>query len=223
LRHSAVYLGWRGSDVSQELERLVAGRYDVLHAEHYGFGDDVDQSAIAPDGADYLFSFGPVIVRRPLLDRIRVAAINFHTAPPRWPGRGSVSFALYHGDREFGVTAHLMTEAVDAGAILRVLRFPIEPGDTVASLDAKTKSEIVPLATAVLDDLERNDGRPVATDERWERPALTLRDMEALLRIEDDDDEDIVRRKIRAFAHPTKPGPYLERSGFRFWYVDGEA
>ena len=33
--------------------------------------------------------------------------------------------------------------------------------------------------------------------------------MEALMRIDDEDNDDVVKRKIRAFAHPTKPGPFI--------------
>src|SRR5262249_38807468 len=127
-------------------------------------------------------------------------------------------FALLSGDSELGVTAHLMTEEVDAGAILRVVRFPIAPDDDVASLDQRTKAAIPALATDVVRDLLAT-GAPQPSGERWERKALTQADLIARMRVEEHDDDAAVARKIRAFAHPTKPGPYIERSGHRFWYV----
>jgi methionyl-tRNA formyltransferase len=216
---SAVYLGWAGSPVSNDVEEIVRQAYDLGFSAHLAFGEQIDQDSIVPGGADYLFSFGPTIVGAALLDRVRTAAINFHTGPPRWPGRGSVSFALLHDDTDFGVTAHLMIDEVDAGPIIRVLRFPISPSDTVESLDARTKEALPRLVELVLEDLSRNGGAPVQSGEQWERAALRQADLLREMRITDADDAASVARKIRAFAHPTKPGPYIERAGERFWYL----
>ena len=156
-----------------------------------------------------------------LLSRIRLGAVNFHTGPPRWPGRGSISFALLNGDDDFGVTAHLMIEEIDAGPILCVLRFPIEGTDDVASIDARAKAAIPELAAATLRDLA-DDPVPRPSGERWERGAMTQAQLLDRMRIEDGADEEDISRAIRAFAHPTKPGPYIERAGRRFWYLGAE-
>ena len=218
-RPSAVYLGWADSPVSRQVEELIGGAFDLEFSQHLEFGERLEQGSIAPDGADYLFSFGPTIVRAPLLGRIRRAAINFHTGPPRWPGRGSVSFALLHDDADFGVTAHLMADEVDAGPIIQVVRFPIESDESVESLDAKTKAAIPELVRFVLEDLGRNDGSPSLSGERWERRAMKQADLLEEMRIGATDDAALVARKIRAFSHPSKPGPYVERAGERFWYL----
>ena len=221
MRPTAVYLGWQGSEVSTNVESLLRERLDVVFAREFAFGEPFDQDEIAPHGVDYLFSFGPLIVRKALLDRVRRAAVNLHTGPPRWPGRGSVSFALLEDDAEFGVTAHLMAAAVDAGPILHVVRFPISADDDVESLDARTKSAIPELAETVLDDLLAS-GEPRPSGDHWERAALTQAELLERMRILDGDDESTVVRKIRAFAHPAKPGPYVERFGHRFWYRTGD-
>lgn len=218
-RADAAYLGWADSPASNEVEQILGASFTLVFTDHFSFGDRFDENAVAPLGVDYLFSFGPTIVRTPLLSRVRRAAINFHTGPPRWPGRGSVSFALLDDDRDFGVTAHLMTETVDAGPILKVIRFPIEMTDTVEALDARAKEAIPRLVEAVVSDLEHGGGAAVPSGERWERPAMTRRDLIAAMRIDDADGPDVVQRKIRAFAHPTRPGPYVERGGVRFWYA----
>ena len=44
---------------------------------------------------------------------------------------------LAAGDRETGVTAHLVDEEYDHGAIIAQCRVPVEPGDTVDSLSAR--------------------------------------------------------------------------------------
>lgn len=75
--------------------------------------------------ANYLFNFlsAPFV---PLAERMKFeAAINFHPAPPEYPGVGSASRALYDRRMWHGVTAHLMDDQYDHGLILRVRRFPI--------------------------------------------------------------------------------------------------
>lgn len=192
----------------------------MVFSHHCDGRETIDQGAIAAEEPDYLFSFGPTIVRQRLLRAVKVAAINFHTGPPAWPGRGSVSFALYEGDAEFGVTAHIITDEIDQGPIVRVMRFAIDPSDDVVSLDARTKEAIPKLAAAVLDDLDTVGVMPIA-GERWERKTKRYEDLLSLMRVTPDEDLESIRRKIRAFAHPTKPGPYVEIAGERFWYRVG--
>jgi len=53
-------------------------------------------------------------------------AVNFHPAPPAYPGVGAASLALYDMCKTYGVTAHRMTDKYDAGQILRVRSFSID-------------------------------------------------------------------------------------------------
>jgi methionyl-tRNA formyltransferase len=216
---AALYLGWAGSETSELVLDILTDHFEVSFARRCSFGDHLDQEDLAKLRADFLFSFGPVIVRSVLLESVRVAAINFHTGPPKWPGRGSCSFALWDGDKEFGVTAHLMENAVDSGAILRVVRFPIESGDSAETLHEKALRSVPKLVELVVADLESNNWRPVPGEERWERAAMRQRDLVRTMQVEDTDSAVTVSNKIRAFAHSSKPGPYVDRHGFRFWYL----
>jgi hypothetical protein len=58
----------------------------------------------------------PVIVPKSILEQIGYGAVNFHPGPPSYPGWAPAHFALYDQADEFGATAHLMVEKVDAGA-----------------------------------------------------------------------------------------------------------
>ena len=121
------------------------------------------------------------------------------------------------------MTAHLMTKEVDAGDILRVLRFPIAPEETAASLHDKVLNHIPKLVTLLAEDLRLNSWRPIVSGDMWQRKALRQKDLVALMRIVDPADNTEVRRKVRAFSHPEKPGPYLQLHGFKFWYLPGKA
>ena len=51
--------------------------------------------------------------------------INFHPSPPRYRGVGGFNLAILNSDKEFGVTAHLMTSKVDDGLIIDMKSFKI--------------------------------------------------------------------------------------------------
>ena len=73
----------------------------------------------------------PVIVPKRILDQIGYGAVNFHPGPPSYPGWAPAHFALYDQADEFGATAHLMVEKVDAGPIIDLAAFPIPPNTSV--------------------------------------------------------------------------------------------
>ncbi|WP_273842814.1 phosphoribosylglycinamide formyltransferase [Rubrobacter calidifluminis] len=80
-------------------------------------------------GAGYMRILSPVFLER------FPAIINVHPSLlPRFRGLGAVRRALEAGERETGVTVHLMVEEVDAGPILAQERVPILPGDTEETL-----------------------------------------------------------------------------------------
>src|SRR5690348_17102203 len=47
----------------------------------------------------------------------KATSINFHPAPPEYPGIGCINFALYEGATSFGVTCHHIAKKVDTGSI----------------------------------------------------------------------------------------------------------
>ena len=64
---------------------------------------------------DYLFSFKTSIIVAPhLLKRVRRYAVNIHGGTPEFPGRDPHHFAVYHGAKLFGATAHFMNDLVDS-------------------------------------------------------------------------------------------------------------
>src|ERR1700742_3040134 len=77
----------------------------------------------------------PIIVPPTVLAALGYGAYNFHPGPPEYPGWAPAHFALYEGAADFGVTAHAMSERVDAGPIVDIARFPISADISVAALE----------------------------------------------------------------------------------------
>lgn len=178
-----------------------------------------DVRALADGDVDYLFSFlNPIVLPQSVLGAARVAAVNFHPAPPRWPGVGCVSYALYHGDADFGVTAHVMTNTVDAGPIIRVLQFPIIEGEDNLSLSRRAVDYALVLYYEVLTVIASTGELPSST-QRWDGPARTWNEFRRWMTLSAHDSVEEIRRKVRAVAHPDWPGPMLEVGGFTFVYT----
>jgi methionyl-tRNA formyltransferase len=164
---------------------------------------------------DYLLSYlSPWRIGSRLLDRVRKAALNFHPGPPSYPGIGCTNFALYNGERTYGVTCHHMAPSVDTGAIVAVRRFPILEHDTVLSLTERCHAAIFVMFAEILDIMTRGEALPDA-GERWTRAAYKRADLDALCRITPDMPAAEVARRVRATTYPGMPGPYLEVDGAR--------
>jgi len=221
---TAIYHGsQRNRQVSDQILGIIQESLSVLFQVHFGDEDGklFDQQTLVNLSADFLFSCCHLIVRKPLLDSIRIGAINFHPAPPDYPGSGAWERALLAGDREFGCTAHIMYQEVDAGPILRVVRFPIFDEDDAETLRQRTSAPRLELVRLVIEDLKRNNWQPVPNGESWSGKAMRQKEVDKWAQIFETDSESDVAKKLRAFAHSKKPGPFIEKAGARFWYLKG--
>jgi methionyl-tRNA formyltransferase len=77
----------------------------------------------------------PLIFPRELLEIPALGAINFHPSLlPRCRGCHPIFWTLASGETQGGVTAHLMTEEVDAGDIVARIPLPLTEEDDYGSL-----------------------------------------------------------------------------------------
>ena len=99
------------------------------------------------------------IITEPVLRAPRLGAFNLHPGPlPRYAGLNGVSWAIYRGERVYGVTVHQMVPALDAGPIAEQALFPIEDSDTALSLATKCVRVGIPLMEKLLNKLSAADG-----------------------------------------------------------------
>ena len=166
---------------------------------------------------DYIISYlSPWIIPGYLLDRARVASINFHPGPPEYPGIGCTNFAIYDEADTFGVTCHHMAPEVDTGAIIAVKRFSLYNNDTVLSLTQRCYTHIHAMFYDIMDSILGNSELPQSA-EFWTRRPYTRAELNELCRTPDMPDEE-VRRRIRATTYPGAQGAYMEAGGARFEY-----
>ena len=206
-------------DLAGPAEECARANFDVCHVSGHSREErrfpPAAAEAVACENVDILLNYlAPMIVPGPVLRGVLREAINFHPAPPAWPGIGSASYALYRGDEMFGATAHRMTTTVDGGEIVRVVRFPILPDDSCAKLSDRALISTLVLFRDVCDELSRT-GYVAASGDRWERAAITRAEFERWMTLSASDSPDEVARKVRALWHPRFPGPFFEIDGVR--------
>lgn len=184
-----------------EAERVAAFcrmAFGAVEAYHGDWGHALPDGAGRWEG-DIIVSYcSRWIVPKALLDRARIA-INFHPAPPTYPGTGGLNWALYENSPTFGVTCHHMIPAVDAGPIVETRRFQVLPGDDVASLFARTHLHLEVLACDVLAALA--DAQPLpAASETWASKTRKRAELDAMMAVPQGAPADEIARRERAFV-----------------------
>lgn len=126
-------------DQREKAEQLFFSRDEKMHLDQervlrVSKGEANSDSVfewIASEQVDYLILYGSSIIRERLLSLFEERTINMHLGlSPYYRGSGTNFWPLVNGEPELvGVTIHLATLDVDAGAILKQVRPEIEPGD----------------------------------------------------------------------------------------------
>lgn len=183
-----------------------------------------------PDGidrwrGDYILSFRSLfILPAYLLEQAEIAAINFHPAPPEYPGSGCINFALYDDCDSYGVTAHLMNEKIDNGKILECRRFPVRSSDNLASILERTHSELEGLCIDFVTQISQRGSAFIEErletnkDIEWRGEARRMAELEALQLIDPEVSAEELERIIRATYLEGFP-PKIKLHGYEFALV----
>ena len=111
-----------GPSAVAKLRRLG---HEVLYVKSKNRHQEIPIEVLEWSG-DYLLSFRThFIIKNNVFKNVSKYSINFHPGPLDHPGSGSINFALLENNTKYGVTAHLMTEHVDNGSILKTITFDI--------------------------------------------------------------------------------------------------
>ncbi|MDO8492837.1 MAG: formyltransferase family protein [bacterium] len=163
-------------------------------------------------------------IKQPLIQLGSVGCINFHPAPlPDYKSRAGYNTAILDNRTEFGVSAHFInSEEFDAGPIIQVLRFPMDPGiETALSLERKSQEKLFELFKDVL-QLFLADAS-IKTMPNAGGSYLTSKQLEELKKIDlTRDSAADVNRKIRAFFFPPYSGAKIIIDGQDFTLINNQ-
>jgi methionyl-tRNA formyltransferase len=142
----------------------------------------------------------PVIVPPAILAQLGYGAINFHPGPPSYPGWAPAHFALYDSAAEFGATAHVMTEQVDAGPIVAVEMCPIPPDISVLGLEGFAYARLAFLFWRMARGLACDPELPPALPIKWGERKFYRSTYRAMCEIPLDIPRSELERRIRIFG-----------------------
>lgn len=217
-----LFFGREKCNATEELLRkIIRYGFDVTFVKSSQRGEKLQEDILWWEG-EYIICFRSLFVLpKALIDKASIAAINFHPAPPEYPGSGCINFALYDEVSEYGVTAHIMNEVVDNGKILEVRRFPVTSCDNLTTVLARTHSELLNLCSHFISGVYSEGEKflkkklTLAEAEVWRGKARLLKELDALQKIDTNVSEEELMRLIRATYIEGYP-PTVELHGFKF-------
>jgi methionyl-tRNA formyltransferase len=159
----------------------------------------------------------PVIVPKRILDQIGYGAVNFHPGPPSYPGWAPAHFALYDQADEFGATAHLMVEKVDAGPIIDLAAFLIPPNTSVFSLEGMAYAHLSFLFWRMARQLACDPSLPPALPVQWGSRKYSRNNYLSMCDIPLDISKSEFDRRMRVFGgHYFGVSPTIRLHGIEF-------
>jgi len=159
---------------------------------------------------DFLISYlAQWIIPAAVLEKTKWAAINFHPGPPEYPGIGCTNFAIYHREKEFGITCHHMVSKVDSGPIIVVRRFPVFENETVYSLTQRCYTEILHLFYQLISNVLLNQPLP-KSNETWKRKAYTRVELNELCTLRPDMTPEEIAHRIKATTYGEKQWAFMK-------------
>lgn len=168
---------------------------------------------------DYLFSYlSQWIIPGAVLENASKGAINWHPGPPSYPGIGCTNFAVYNGEKEFGITCHYMLPKVDTGKIIETAIFPVLDKDSVFSITQKCYSSILNSFYRILEKIAAGESLP-SSNETWTRKPYTRKELDALSEIKPDMSAEEIDLRIKATTYD-KPWAFVDIQGRRFYWRD---
>ena len=115
--------------------------------------------------ADVLITANTRIIQGHIIKTPARAAVNLHTSKlPQYAGLDSIFWALYHAEKEIGVTIHFLQEGLDTGDIITQRTIPVTADDDLSSLTAKAHATGAQLMVKTIEQFENGDFSSVAQD-----------------------------------------------------------
>lgn len=129
-----------------------------------------------------------------------LGAFNLHgSLLPRWRGRAPLPFVLLRGEREAGVTLHVMVHEMDAGDVVGQEAFPVAPRDTSTTLYGKMAAAARALLRRTVPGIAAGRAPRTPQDHSlatFTPPLMAERDVDRSSTVERFD------RVVRAFSRP---------------------
>jgi methionyl-tRNA formyltransferase len=152
------------------------------------------------------------ILSKDVLEAAPRGGINVHgSLLPKYRGAAPVAWAIYHGEKQTGVTIIRMTTGLDAGDMLAQEAIDILPEETAGELEARLAPLGARLALKVIDQIEAGTAQGVKQDKAQVTKAPKLKKDDGL--IDWSRSAEQVRNQIRAMQPWPTAYTFFHREG----------
>ena len=106
------------------------------------------------------------LIKSDIINHPKILSFNIHgSLLPKYRGRTPHVWSIINNEKNTGISAHIIDEGCDTGAILNQVIIPISQNDTGNDILNKYKSKYFSLIRNVLDKIQSNKLAPVIQDE----------------------------------------------------------
>lgn len=157
------------------------------------------------------------ILERRLLDLAKTIAFNVHAGDlPKYRGNNPINWAIINGEEKIGITAHVMSEEIDLGPIIKKIYVPVTLEDNYATVLKRVVTSIPDLVLDVLNQIRNRTIKLqyISREEGFYLPRRGQKD--EIIRWFDTSKN--IYNLIRAISRPA-PGAYtyLGKQKLRVW------
>ncbi|KAL3891712.1 hypothetical protein ACJMK2_003962 [Sinanodonta woodiana] len=113
------------------------------------------EDALRDNDVDYLFSIAnPRVLKNNVLNIPRILSINYHDSLlPAYAGIHATSWAILQGQKQHGISWHVIEAGIDTGDILEYQEVMIENDDSAFTLNMKCQTAALNAFSRLIDDL----------------------------------------------------------------------
>jgi len=122
------------------------------------------------------------ILSKDVLATTKHGGINVHASLlPKYRGAAPIAWAIYHGEKQTGVTIIQMSVQLDAGGMIAQEAVDIGPDETAGELEARLAPLGAKLALQVVDQVEAGTATPLPQDQSLVTKAPKLKKEDGLI------------------------------------------
>mgnify|MGYP006097779971 FL=1 len=171
----------------------------------------------------YIFCFRSFyILKKDLIKKAKIAAINFHPGPPNYKGIGCLNYAIYEESKYYGTTCHLINERIDSGKIIDVKKFKLSKKYSVDDLQKKTYTVMLKQGKQIIKNLSANKKyleRKIIENKniKWIKRMKNRKQLNKFYEIKTTDTKLSIDKKIKS-TYTNLYKPYIKFHGYLFEY-----
>lgn len=216
-----LFMGRAKCIYSKKIKYLIKKKSKKLYYfESKKIGEKINKKLLKIN-YDYIFCFRSYcILRKDILKKVKVSAINFHPGLPKYRGTGAINYAIFNNSNSYGSTAHIINNKIDYGKIIDVKKFRINKKSMIDKILDKTYKIMFKQAISVIRNISVNPNYINNMIKRnkhikWSNKIGTLKDLNNFYIIDKDIGKKDLLRKIRA-TKTSKFKPYINLYGKKF-------